>query len=414
MKAPALVEHFFRHEYGKLTAILTRQIGMQHLEDVEDAVQSALMSAIVTWPLTEQPDNPSAWLYRTARNNVMGVLRQRSNRIRIMGEQFSEEFSYAEDDEVVFLEGEVRDDLLRMLFVCCDESIPVESQLVTALKILCGFSVQEIALRLFISTENVYKRLTRARSRLKESLTLSVDLSSTQYRSRLPVVHKILYLLFTEGYLSSHADQAIRRELCHEALRLTTILAEHPVGEDPETFALLSLIHLHSARIDARQDGSGGLLLLEEQDRSKWNKEQIGVGLEWLARSAHGDRFSRYHAEAGIAAEHVLAPSYRETRWERIADHYLLLETMSPSALHRLNRSIAVAESEGASYGLSVLEGFTPPEWLACSYQWSAVLADLHRRAGDADLADRYRESAIRSAPSTQIQDLLRRRLGAG
>ena len=172
-----------------------------------------------------------------------------------------------DDGPEIFLAGEVQDDLLRMLFICCDEAIPVESQLVLALKTLCGFGVREIALRLFTSEANVYKRLGRARGHLRKRSPRFEELTGEQRSSRLPAVHKILYLVFTEGYLSCHAEMAIRRELCNEAIRLATILAEHPADQAPETFALLALMHLHTARMTARQDGSGGLLLLEEQDR---------------------------------------------------------------------------------------------------------------------------------------------------
>src|SRR5262249_51194026 len=141
-------------------------------------------------------------------------------------------------------------------------------------------------------------------------------------RARIPGVYAVLYLLFNEGYLAVQGDEAIRRDLCDEALRLTTLLAEHPVGAVPETFALLALMHLHTARLSARVDGTGGLLLLEEQDRSLWDREQIEAGMQWLARSASGDVFSRFHAEAGIAAAHCLAASFAETRWQEIADLY--------------------------------------------------------------------------------------------
>ena len=151
----------------------------------------------------------------------------------------------------------------------------------------------------------------------------------------LPAVNKILYLLFTEGYLASHTGNAIRRELCDEAIRLTAILAQHPIGQVPQTFALLALMHLHVARMTSRQDASGGLLLLEEQDRALWDQQRIQVGLEWLAKSAYGDKFSRYHAEAGIAAEHCLAASFEETRWDKIVQCYRLLEETAPSAIHR-------------------------------------------------------------------------------
>lgn len=193
----------------------------------------------------------------------------------------------------------MRDDLLRMLFVCCDDALPLESQLVLALKVLCGFDIREISERLFMSEANAYKRLGRARSRLREVDRTREELTSSSVASRLPAVHSILYVLFTEGYLSSHADGAIRRELCDEAIRLATELATHPASAVPDTFALLALMHLHAARMSARQDASGGLVLLEEQERSLWDAKGIEVGLAWLARSAEGETFSRYHAEAG-------------------------------------------------------------------------------------------------------------------
>ena len=169
MTTPGLVEHFFRHEYGKLVASLSRRVGVHNLEAVEDAVQSALMTALESWRVAGLPDNPSAWLFRVAHNNLMGDLRQRSGRRRLLEQSEEADITASENDPGVVLAGEVRDDLLRMLFVCCDEAIPVESQLVFALKTLCGFGVREIALRLFTSEANVYKRLGRARSRLREA-----------------------------------------------------------------------------------------------------------------------------------------------------------------------------------------------------------------------------------------------------
>lgn len=391
--------------------MLSRRVGVQHIEAVEDAVQSALMSALDAWTVAGLPDNPSAWLYRVAHNQLMGELRQRTGRRRILEQSAQQDLEGPENGPEIFLAGEVRDDLLRMLFVCCDEAIPVESQLVLALKTLCGFGVREIALRLFTSEANVYKRLGRARSRLRDLSFRPEEVGGEQYAARLPAVHTILYVLFTEGYLSSHADLAIRRELCDEAIRLAAILAEHPAGQAPETFALLALMHLHAARMTARQDASGGLLLLEEQNRELWDQQQIQVGLQWLARSAQGERFSRYHAEAGIAAEHCLAPAFHETRWDRVVQCYSLLEQIAPSALHRLNRAVAVAEWQGPAAGLAVLDGFEPPTWLAGSYLWSAVLSDLHRRCGNVDTATRHREVALASAPTPAVKELLQRRL---
>jgi RNA polymerase sigma-70 factor (ECF subfamily) len=410
LSAPRLVEHFFRHEYGKLVATLSRRFGVHHIEAIEDAAQTALMKALESWTAGGLPDNPAAWLFRVARNELAGALRQGAGRRRILEEHDDLEPGTPETQR---LAGEFRDDLLRMLVCCCDEAIPVESQLALALKILCGFDVREIALRLFASEANVYKRLGRARARLRErpGLVELVELDAAVLSARLPSLHKVLYLIFTEGYLSSRADVALRRELCDEAIRLATILAEHPAGQAPETSALLALMHLHAARMTARQDGSGGLLLLEEQDRARFDRRQIELGLAWLARSAAGDRFSRYHAEAGIAAEHCLAPSFAETRWDRIAACYATLERLAPSPLHTLNRAVAIAEERGAAAGLEVLDGFEPPPWLAASHLWSAARADLHRRAGDLETARRHRADALARAPTRAIRALLERRL---
>jgi RNA polymerase sigma-70 factor (ECF subfamily) len=407
----ALGQHFFRHEYGRLVAILSRRVGARHLDLVEDAVQLALAAAVESWPRSNAPENPSAWLFRVAQNHLVGELR-RSARHAEFAAQWGIEGEPATAGEVqAFLGGDVRDDTLRMLFACCEEAIPLESQLVFALKVLCGFDVREIAERLFISEANAYKRLARAKSRLREDDFELGCLTLAELTSRLPAVQTVLYVLFTEGHLSSHADGVIRRELCDEAIRLTEELARHPVGAVPETFALLALMHLHIARMPARQDGSGGLLLLEEQDRALWDTNEVATGLEWLARSAAGTVFSRYHAEAGIAAEHCLAATFAETRWERIVECYALLEEVAPSARHTLNRALALAEWQGPDAALRLLEGLAPPSWLVGSYLWAAVLADLHRRAGNTDEAQRYRTNALATAPSLTVREALERRL---
>ena len=392
--------------------MLSRRVGVEHIEAVEDAVQSALMKALESWTIGGLPDNPPGWLFRVAYNDLMGELRQQTGRRRILEQHATDAINTPGDDPECLMAGEVQDDLLRMLFVCCDDAIPVESQLVLALKTLCGFGIREIALRLFTSEANVYKRLRRARNRLREYPAPFGELSGEHYSSRLPAVNKILYVLFTEGYLSSHAEMAIRRELCDEAIRLAAILAEHPVGQAPETCALLALMHLHVARMTARQDGSGGLLLLEEQDRALWDRCRMQVGMEWLAKCAEGEGFSRYHAEAGIAAEHCLAPSFQETRWDHVVECYVLLERIAPSPIHQLNRAVAVAEWQGPAAGLAVLKDFDPPTGLAGSYLCAAVLADLHRRCGNIQTAKRYRDDAINSAPSLPVKELLMRRLG--
>ena len=221
-----------------------------------------------------------------------------------------------------------------------------------ALKTLCGFSTAEIALRLFPSEGNVIKRLGRARDRLREVPPDFTRFRCKRWTPDCPVSIWCCTCVFNEGYLSAQPDRTIRRELCDEAIRLTTLLAEHPVGATPETFALLALMHLHTARLNARLDAMGGLLLLEEQDRSLWDQDHMRLGAAWLRKSASGETFTRFHAEAGIAAEHVFASSFAETRWNEIADLYEMLERVAPSPLNAMNQAVVIAEWHGPRRGL--------------------------------------------------------------
>ena len=406
MNTPPPVEHFFRHEYARLVASLARRVGFQHLESVEDAVQSALLTAIDLWPANGEPRNPGAWLHRVARNNLMAQLRQQGDRREILARKVLA-------DEPVAEGSTAQEDLLRMLFVCCNPHLPRESQVVLALKTLCGFDVAEIALRLFANEAGVYKRLARARAELKQQpATAVLDLSTAEAAKRVSGVNAVIYVLFTEGYLTSSATPAVRAELCEEAIRLARLVADSKAGARPETFALLALMHLHAARADARQDAAGALLLLEEQDRSRWDRTRIAEGLAWLERSASGECFSRYHAEASIAAEHCLAPSFAETRWDRIVSSYELLERAAPSPVHALNRAVALAEWRGVEVALAAIDGLDAPNWVTGSYLWSAVLADLHRRGGNLGEATRHRRDALLRAPTDAVRALLVRRLG--
>jgi RNA polymerase sigma factor (sigma-70 family) len=409
--ASGLVEHFFRHEYGRLVAILTRKVGLRHVELVEDAVQTALMTALTSWVAKGLPADPASWLYRVAHNHLIGSLRSNAGRLRILEAAADELIVTADDSASPRFDDEVRDDLLRMLFVCCDEAIPRDSRLVLALKTLCGFSTAEIALRLFLSEANVLKRVARAREHLREVPPDFDSLPLQSLQPRLASVHVVLYLLFNEGYLSAQSDKTVRRELCDEAIRLTTLMAEHPVGAIPETFALLALMHFHAARLTARVNGMGGLLLLEEQDRSLWDQDQMHLGAEWLQKAASGETFTRFHAEAGIAAEHAFAPSFAQTRWKEIADLYEMLDRIAPSPVNAMNRAVAIAEWQGPEAGLAILKAIEPPAWLLGYYLWDAVLGELHRRAGHKEEARRYVERALASAPTDAERELLRRRL---
>lgn len=405
------VEYLFRHEYGKLVALLVRRIGVQHIDIIEDAVQWAMAQALEFWCRGKIPNSPSAWLYQVAYRHLLSEFRTIKHRSLLLSKHLSiEEHEIIEDNEA-FFSGEMTDSMLRMLFIACSDKNPIESQLVFTLKSLCGFNIREIALRLFITEANVYKRFSRAKKHLKNE-TLELDmLSNDEMLSRLPSVHRVLYLLFTEGYLSSHTDTAIRRDLCEEAIRLTRLLAESKIGDVPNSYALLALMCFHLARINTRQNELGMLLLLEQQDRNKWDKQQILVAMSLLAQSANGDFISRYHVEAGIAAEHCLSPSFEQTKWGKIVASYELLYNIAPSPLHLLNLAIATAEWKTPQAGLAVLKSANIPDWLERSYHWYAVQADLLFRSGELALADKNSDLAIAAAPTDSIKQLLFNRL---
>jgi RNA polymerase sigma factor (sigma-70 family) len=411
-QASVLPEHYFRHEFGRLVPVLSRRFGVHRVELCEDAVQTALLRAMQSWPQKGLPDDKGAWLYRVAFNEVLAALRrERRTQTSIDDAEDIADDSHTED--AVYLESEVRDEQLRMLFISADPGIPREAQIVFALKILCGFSTEEIALRLFQSVESIYKKLQRARAALRERIKDAEPPAIDELATRLPAVLEFLYLLFTEGYSSAQPDTVIRHELCEEALRLARLLDGHPVGAAPETSALLALMHLNAARFAARIDGAGGLLLLEEQDRSLWDREQIHTGVSYLARAARGEVFSRYHAEAAIAAEHCLAPGYAQTNWSQIAHLYEMLDGIAPSPINTLNRAIAIAAWQGADAGLALLETLDPPAWLLGYYLWDATLGELYRRHGDRDRAIAHLTRALAAAPTHAEQALIRRRLDA-
>lgn len=404
-----LVEHFFRHAYARVVATLVRRVGLAHLQQVEDAVQSALETALSVWTEKGVPRDPDAWLFQVAWRNVLATLRgQRAHHATLAREGADASV----DPPSGPLESEVRDELLRMIFVSCEERVPPESRLVFVLKILCGFGTKEIAARLFISEANVHKRLQRARDQLAD-LPSDLDVPLERLCPRLSSVQGVIYLLFTEGYLSTNTDQAIRTELCAEAIRLATALAEHAIGSEPSSFALLALMHLPAARLSARQDATGGLLLLEEQDRASWSSDHLAMGVQWLTRAGQGSTVTRFHVEAAIAAEHALAPSVEATNWRSIASLYEMLESLDPSPLHTLNRAVAIAQVDGPQVGLALVEAVVPPAWLDGYFLWDAVLADLHARAGNAERAERHRQRALTEAPSERIREALARRLRA-
>jgi RNA polymerase sigma-70 factor (ECF subfamily) len=407
-----LVEHFFRHEFGRLVAVLTRSLGVHRLDLAEDVVQAALMQALQTWSRRGVPEDAAGWLYRTARNLAIDALRREQIHAQALPRLAGEAERDSSPPEASFAD-EIGDEPLRLLFVCCHEAVPAESRVALALKTLCGFSTAEIARALLTTDANVQKRIERARDRLRE---LDVDFDTpvaAQLCARLDVVLAVVYLLFSQGCHVTHGDMPIRRDLCDEARRLARMLATQSVGDVPAVHALLALMCFHAARFDARVARDGAIVLLEEQDRSTWNWNDVREGMAWLARSAAGDELTRYHVEAGIAWEHCRAAVFADTDWQRIAELYDTLDRIAPSPLHSLNRAVAEAYLNGPQAALDRLSAI-PKDFVPTDYPgWHAVIGEFHFRLGQHAAAARAWQEALRLTTARADQEFLRRRLAS-
>ena len=380
-----LVEHFFRHEAGRLHGALVRRFGVSHLALAEDVAQEAMLRALRAWSMGGVPANPSAWISRVAINLAHDALRHEgmsAAKEDALGAHL-ELTSPASPAPDAAAEREIRDDALRLLFLCCHPAVATDAQAIFALKLLCGFGTAEIA-RAFLSTEAaIEKQLTRTKQRLRDAgadfeLPEGADLAP-----RLDGVLATLHLLFNEGYKASSGDRLLREDLCHEALRLAGLLVEHPAGDTPRAHALLALMWFNVARFPARVDERGELRPLDAQDRGLWDRAGIDAGLSHLARAAHGDELSEYHLQAGIAACHCLAPDAATTDWARILAHYDDLLRLKPSPVVALNRVVAVANLRGAAAGLEALAAIPDRARLASSHLAHAVEGELRWRAGE-------------------------------
>src|SRR6516165_10313202 len=305
-----LNDHLFRREAGRMVATLTRIFGVHNLALAEDVVQDAFCRALEVWRVSGPPENPSAWLMATAKNRALDVLRrQRTARTFApeLGRLLDSEWTLAPVVEELFAANAIKDDQLRMMFSCCHPRLSEEAQVALVLNILCGFSVDEIAVAFVSSHAAIEKRITRAKKVLAGSKKLFDITAPADFSARLPAVHQTLYLLFNEGYHGASAESVVRTELCHEAMRLAAILLQHPLGVTPATYALSALMCLNEARLPARLDTAGDLHSLFDQDRSLWDGKLVLEGLKLLELSATGSEVSEYHVEAAIAMVHSTA-----------------------------------------------------------------------------------------------------------
>jgi RNA polymerase sigma-70 factor (ECF subfamily) len=382
--SPALEPHFFRREHGRLVAALARVFGVHNLALAEDVAQEALLRALELWKLEGAPNNPSGWLYASARNLAIDALRKdRTARTYApeIGRWLESEWTRVPAVDEAFAPSALADDELRMMFTVCHPRLAEDAQIALVLHLSCGFSVGEIAAAFFASPAAIEKRISRAKATLAETRSL-FDLQDGDVESRLGAVHAAIYLLFNEGYHGASPESAVRDELCREALRLVAVLAEHPRTGTPATHALAALLCLHASRLPARVSEEGRLRSLFEQDRASWDRDLVSRGLQSLERSAGGASITEYHVEAAIAAHHAIAPSREETQWRAIVDLYDVLFSMRPSPVVALSRAIAIAELEGPARGLAEIGAIEGRDRLASYPFHEAALGELNLRAG--------------------------------
>ena len=406
-------EHFFRHEFGRIVATLTRLFGVRNFALAEDVTQDAFCRAMETWKLRGLPKNPSAWLMATAKNRALDILR-RERTARVSEPELTRflesEWTLVPTVEEAFSAYAVKDSQLRMMFSCCHPRLSEEAQVALILHILCGFNVKEIAQAFVSSHAAIEKRITRAKKILAESTKL-FDLADADFPSRLSSVLQALYLLFNEGYHGSSPEAAVRLDLCQEAMRLMNLLIEQPALVTPQSHALAALMCLNAARLPTRLDGSGNLVSFFEQDRSLWNHNLIAEGQALLNLSASGTELTKYHIEAAIASMHTSAARSEDTDWKQIVSLYDMLMAIHPSPVIALNRAIAVAQLDGPERGLQEIRVIHDLHRLSSYPFYPATLGELELRRGNHPVAKAHFSTALSLARNPMERNFLQRRI---
>lgn len=355
MNQEDLIPHLFRVEFSKICSVLARHFGMAHVETAEDITGETFLAALENWPYNGIPENPTAWLYTVAKNKAINY----HNRNRIFIQRVGQELMYSDSQvwqpEPDLSEQNISDSQLHMLFAICHPCIPAEAQVGLALRILCGFGIEEIAVAFLTNKETINKRLYRAKEKLRQE---KVDIrmpGGSDLHSRLDAVLATLYLLFTEGYYSECHDNVIREELCQEAMRLIGMLLENEITNLPAVHALYALMNFQASRFSARKNGHGELILYDDQDETLWNAGMIATGAYHLHQASRGGVVTSYHLEAAIAYWHTHKTDSSE-KWQSILQLYDHLLQIAYSPVAALNRIMALSKISGREIALAEAE----------------------------------------------------------
>ncbi len=400
-----LVPHLFRTEYSKITAVLCRRFGFDKIEVAEDIASETFLAALETWSFNGVPENPTAWLYAVATNKATNFV----HRTQVFNNKVSAQIKIdnRNNPSIDLSESNILDSQLRMLFAVCSPVIPAEAQIGLALRILCGFGIDEIADAFLTNKETINKRLFRAKEKLRQE-KVELDFPGEMFlQKRLDNVLRTLYLFFNEGYYSATDNAVIREELCNEAMRLTSLLLTHEKTQLPPVYALFALMCFHSSRFKARKNNLGEMILYDDQDESLWDRELISKGAWHLQQSAQGSNLSKYHIEASIAYWHTVKTGATQ-KWENILKLYDLLVKIDDSPIIHLNRILALSKVQTHAVAIQEAEKLV----LTDNHFYHALLGELYSSINH-ELAIHHFQNAVLLAKTETEKKVLRSRLEA-
>lgn len=412
MESPsARVASIYREESGLVLARLIRLCG-GNFDAAEEAFHDAVEAALAAWPREGFPESPRGWLWRTARNKAVDAMRRRARLEAIVreGQSGDEPSAPSPDEPESWPRATFEDDRLRLVFTCCNPALSVEAQVALTLRTLCGLSTEEIARAFLVSVPTMAQRLVRAKQKISVAKIPYRIPEAEELGERLEAVCAVVYLVFTEGYAATQGDALIRRDLTNEAIRLGRLLVGLlPQRAEPKS--LLALMLLHDARKEARTDAQGDVVLLEEQDRSRWDQGQIAEGTALLDAAIQAGGKGPYEIQAAIASLHARAPRAEDTDWRQIALLYERLFQLAPSPVVALNHAVAVAQAHGIGPGRAALESLSQTGALEDYHLFHAAKAELHRREERWAEARAAYEAALRLATNEAERRHLRRRI---
>ncbi|PLK42761.1 RNA polymerase sigma factor [Emticicia sp. TH156] len=407
MQHQELIPHLFRTEFRKITVVLSKLMGIAHIETAEDIAGDTFLLAFETWPYRGIPPNPTAWLYAVAKNKARNTMARNQIFNEKVGPMVSSEETGSQEVDIDLSDKNMTDSQLQMLFAVCHPSIAIEAQIGLALRVLCGFGIDEIATAFLTNKETINKRLYRAKEKLRTEKVAIEFPPETEIPSRLNAVLRTLYLLFNEGYYSESQNAILRNDLCLEAMRLTYMLIENETTNKPEANALLSLMCFHASRFEARKNANGEIILYQEQDESLWNKELIEKGMYYLHLARKGHQVSRYHLEAGIAYWHTFKADTFE-KWEQILRLYNQLLMLEYSPIAALNRTFAFYKVHGKAKAIIEAGKLNLPD----NPYYFTLLGELYKDT-DTAKARKHFEYAYQLAKTQADKQVIKRQIEA-